>query len=299
MSLRWFAAAFALCCAATGWAQNEPKPLLWRIEGSTPSYLFGTIHLGDARVVAVLDRVGPLIDGCAAVYTEIPMDKATQMRGAAGLLGQGGNLSEQLPKDLYERASAELKRIHPMLSLAPFETMEIWALAVSLPLLEEQFRNPGQQALDALIYARAENQAGKTVGGLETLEDQLGVFRGFDTGDQIAMLRATLDDLETARREKKNALQELRTAYLSGSLERIERKMNEWTGSLPPALRERLLERLLTQRNARMAASIVRLLKASPQSAQFFAVGAAHLAGPTGLLAELQKAGLVVKRVDR
>ncbi|MBS0658358.1 MAG: TraB/GumN family protein [Verrucomicrobia bacterium] len=296
MKLRWLLLALTACCATTLLAQNSAKPFLWRIEGPKPSYVFGTIHLGDGKVVAALERILPLVDSCEAVYTEIPMDKGTQLRAAMELMGKG-SLSEKLPKDLYERAGAALKRINPMLSLAPFETMEIWALAVSLPLLEEQFKNPGQQAMDAIIFERAEGRSGKTAAGLETLEEQLGVFRVFSTAEQIEMLRSTLDDLEETRKLRRDPIQELRQAYLSGSLEQLDKKMNEWTGSLAAPLRDRVLDALLAQRNARMARTMQKLLKEAPGKSHFFAVGAGHLGGDKGLLAELQKAGYKLTRI--
>ena len=48
---------------------------------------------------------------------------ATQMKAAGVLMGGGEPLSKVLPKDVYEMAEAEVKRINPALSLQPFETM--------------------------------------------------------------------------------------------------------------------------------------------------------------------------------
>lgn len=279
-------------------AAPAPKPLLFRIEGTgvKTSYLFGTAHLGDDAVAGMLDTVGKTLESCDAVYTEIPMDKGSQMAAAMSLLGGSKSLSDVLPKDLYERSEAELQRINPVLTLAPFERMEVWALAVTISLLEEQFKNPGRQPLDGLIYERGE-AAGKTVGGLETVAEQLGVFKSFNTAEQIEMLRSTLDDMEKARKDGKKPIDDLRTAYLAGDLSRLERVMVDWTGSIKEPLRSRLMDALLAKRNVRMAATMQTKLKESPAKACFFAVGAGHLGGKQGLIELLQKAGYKVTRV--
>ncbi|MDQ3624967.1 MAG: TraB/GumN family protein, partial [Verrucomicrobiota bacterium] len=269
----------------------EPKPLLWRIDGAKPSYVFGTIHLGDREVTTLASATERALQGADALFTEVPLDTASQMKAGMQLMSADKPLSEVLPKELYVRAEAEVKRINSALTLQPFERMKVWALAVTIGLLEEQLKNPGAQPLDALLYARAE-AAGKPVGGLETLEEQFNIFDKLSTQEQIAMLRAMLDDMEKARREKRSPFRETREAYLSGDLAQLEAKINGWASSLDDALEQRLLDAVIVKRNEVMAARMAAKLKEQPGKSLFFAIGAGHLAGEKGVLELLRRAGL-------
>lgn len=297
-STRRFAAALLtlLSSLLPASAADAPKPLLWRIEGVKPSYIFGTIHLANATVTKLAPVTQKAVDECDALYCEVPMDMASQMKAAGVLMGGGEPLSKVLPKDVYEMAEAEVKRINPALSLQPFENMKIWALSVMIPLIEEQMKNPGAMPLDALLYNRAE-KAGKQVGGLETIEEQVGAFEQFSLAEQIDMLRAELVDLEKARKEGKKPMAELQDAYMSGDLNELEKAVNEWTGGLDPKLLSRVMEAIFYKRNTSMAERIAAKIRTEPAKSYFFAFGAGHLGGEKGVIKTLEKQGLKVTRV--
>src|ERR1700675_4439038 len=68
------------------WPQTRAteKPFLWRIEGPVPSYLYGTVHVPDPRVLELPEVVRRAFDASDVFNAEIPLDAATQ----AGLLGK-------------------------------------------------------------------------------------------------------------------------------------------------------------------------------------------------------------------
>jgi len=282
--------ASGLACSG----QEAPQPFLWRIAGGKPSYLFGTIHLSGQRETTLAPAVEEAIDACDALYCEIPMNKGSQMKAASEMMAGGKSLKEALPNDLYERANAQLKLINPALSLATLDKAPVWALGAMLPMIEEQLKNPGAQALDARLYARAE-AAQKEVGGIETLAEQFGALSGFTPDEQLAMLRDTLDEMEKARRENRSPVGKLRDAYLSGSLDRLDAEMAEWMDGFDPALKKKVLATLITERNLLMADRMAEKLKTG--KSYFFAVGAGHLNGEEGLLRLLEKQGFMLERV--
>jgi uncharacterized protein YbaP (TraB family) len=289
----------ALVFTFTAAAQNAApaKPLLWRIAGTKPSYVFGTIHLGGPRETALAPAVSKAIEECDALFCEIPMDAGSQLKAAASMMSGGSSLKQTLPKDLYERADAELKRINPSLSLAPFDRMPVWGLGVMLPLIEEQMKNPMGKPLDVQLYARAE-AAGKTVGGIETVDEQMGVLSGFTSDEQLALLRSTLDELEKARRENRSVIGDMRESYLAGDPAALDSKMKETMKSLNPAIASRVISALITSRNHRMAERIAAKLKDGGGKSFFFAIGAGHLHGEEGVVRLLQKAGVRIDRVE-
>ena len=63
------------------------------------------------------------------------------------------------------------------------------------------------------------------------------------------------------------------------------------------ALMARFQDIAITRRNNHMTERILALRREQPSTVFFVAVGTAHYAGPTGIVAQLQKAGLKVSRV--
>lgn len=298
MLVRALSVVLLLALALPLAAAPKPRPLLWRIEspsGGKPSYLFGTIHVSDAKVAAILPSIQPALAASDAVYTEIALNFYTQMRAALAVF-RLKRLSQSLPPELYRATEAELRRIQPELTLAPFEFMEIWSVALMLSVLEEQLKQPQGEALDLRIYQGGES-AGKSVGGIESVDDQLDVFSEFSEAEQIEFLRATLKELAQARKSGRKPVDLLKNAYLSGDLRRIEMAARPSLQS-KDGLEKRLLDRILTKRNHTMAASIARLVRATPPVGNFFAVGAGHLPGEEGLIRLLQKEGFKLERVE-
>ena len=75
--------------------------------------------------------------------------------------------------------------------------------------------------------------------------------------------------------------------------------MQSQMGEMEPELAKRIEEALLTVRNRRMADRIAAMLKKPGAGPRFFAIGAGHLYGETGVVRLLQDAGLAVERVER
>jgi len=279
-------------------------PFLWRVEGRTPLYLFGTIHVPDDRVLALPASVNKAFSESTAVYTEIPMDNGTQM-GVMGkvMLPDGSQLSDVIGQPLYNRMTAAAEKTlgadHSGLGamLGPlFQRMKPWAAMSQLSLLEflpEMMA--GKQPLDAMLYARAAAE-GKTVGALETPDEQIAVFESFTLREQTRMLELTLDEIERVKPGDRTQTQELIDAYLSGDMTVVSRVMDEAMAG-DRALMARFQDIAITQRNNHMTARILALRRQQPATIFFVAVGTAHYAGPTGIVAQLQKSGLKVERV--
>src|SRR5215471_17859297 len=84
-SLGLFACAFliiSLVDQISAQIRATEKPFLWRIEGTPPSYLYGTVHVPDPRVLELPEVVRKAFDASDVFNAEIPLDAATQ----AGLM---------------------------------------------------------------------------------------------------------------------------------------------------------------------------------------------------------------------
>jgi hypothetical protein len=139
-----------------------------------------------------------------------------------------------------------------------------------------------------MLQARAIRE-GKANHGLETMEEQIGVFNSMSLEDQVVMLRDAVKDTHITQA----ALDELTRAYLQRELNALARLSEQYKGSNPRA-HDELMRRLLTERNHNMAKRMPERLK---EGNAFIAVGALHLPGEDGLLQLLSKAGYRVTRV--
>lgn len=281
-------------------------PFLWKIDGPVPTYLFGTIHVPDARVLALPPSVEAAFAAADIVYTELPMDAATQMvMLRRSMLPDDRSLTQVIGQPLFDRLARRVDA-----SLTPdtravtgpaiagmMDRLKPWAAMTMLSTLEflpDQMA--GRQPLDAMLYTRAQKE-GKQVAALETVDEQLAVFDGFSDAEQTRMLTLTLDDLDAGPQAGRGSVQEMVTAYLSGDIGSLTAMMNASLAS-DPVLSKRLLEVLLDNRNVIMADRMLARRAAHPDRVAFFAVGAGHYAGERGILALLAKKGLKATRLS-
>jgi uncharacterized protein YbaP (TraB family) len=280
-------------------------PFLWKIEGARPTYLYGTIHVPDPRVVELPPSVEQAFAASQAVFTEIRMDPATQI-GVQGkvILPDDQHLREIIGQPLFDRLSKAVDRSLPkdappgmgVMFGSMLDRMKPWAAMSTLELLEFlPDMLAGRQALDAMLYDRAQKD-GKEVGALETVDEQLAVFEGFTNEEQARMLKLTLDSMDTARAKNRSPTDELIRGYLSGDLAKLSLMMTE-AMRLDPVLFGKFSARALDDRNKLMVDRILAKRAERPDKTCFFAVGALHYAGETGIIGLLRKKGLTVTRV--
>ncbi len=284
------------CPLAAAEPAHPAKPLLWKVEGNglkEPSYLFGTIHLSVLPVGNLHPAAEKAFNASAAVYTEIPMDTASQMEMVPLLVRTDGKtLNESIGDKVAKELNDELRQINPQLDSTPFQTLKTWAVAMTVPML--QFQLKGEKALDAKLWERAAKE-GKTTGALETTASQLKLFEDFSEAEQVLMLADTLKQLREDREAGKDATAELIAAYASGNEKKVLEEMNKGFAKIAEGehkeLGERFIKRFLTDRDVSMAATIDEKLRAAPDKVNFFAVGAAHYVGNPGVRAHLTGKG--------
>ncbi len=270
------------------------RPLLFRV-GKPPSawYVFGTIHVPDAR----LDTFPPELDAALresdTVYTEIPMDDATQVALAPRLmLPEGQSLSALVPPKLYQRVS-DAFGAHGI-PMAPFDRMKPWAVSVQVAVLDKLFVLAIELPRRGPLPTRGGR--GKTVGGLEDPEEQLGLFDELTPKEQVELLRQAVDFRDKVRTEKRDALGELLDAYVAGKDAELLRLVKE-DYDPKDALSVKLMKRVFSDRNRSLTERMLARVRAAPEKVQFFAVGSGHLVGDDGIVERLRKQGLTPARV--
>lgn len=300
------ALAFGFCTALSA-QPSDPKPktaahpLLWKIEGAgkKASWLFGTIHLPRPDVAAIAPAVAKAITESDAVYTEIPSDVPSMLSVMPHMmLPKDQTLPKVLGPELTSELEKEIKTINPALSLGPLSKLKPWAMVATLAQLEDQMKYPGTLAMDMVIFQRAA-MAGKKVGGIETPTEQISAFEDFTDAEQVVLVEETIQQIRKTRAEGNSVSDLLAKLYLEGDLDRLVTELMKMDASKDhPELTEKFLERLLYRRNVIMAERMTKKLRDEPETAWFFAVGAAHLQGDRGLISDLTKAGFKLTRVQ-
>ena len=279
---------FLLVClwlAAPAWA----IPAMWQVgSGRRQITIYGTIHalpkgtdwfspkaraaFGQADTL-VVEMVAPEDPGAmAAVLQQI------------GMLPVAVPIRDRLPEDQRARYDAMVKASN--LPLAGLDRMKSWLAAVGLVQIERVTAGIDPAAgVDVTLIDRART-AKKRLLGLETARGQLELFNGLPEAEQRLLLASAISESGEGGKQ----MQALVAAWVAGDVERILKDFDD--ASLSPALEARLF----TNRNRAWADWVQQALKRPGR--RFMAVGAAHMAGPKGLIAMLKARGLRVKRVE-
>ena len=263
-------------------------PALWSVsDADSTIYLFGTVHVLRPDTPWGSAKVDAAFDASQTVILEIsnPDDQAA----IVPLIQQHG-LSPQTPLSslLTPAELADLDAAARSIggSAAQFDPLRPWLVAVSLsaaPLIKAGYDL--KSGVEPILKQRAE-EAGKPVGGLETIDRQIEILAGLSEPTQLAFLRSTLEDFDEATTE----LDTLVAAWATGDVETIDR-----VGVVEMrAESQEVYDALLVRRNTNWADQIQTLLAGSGTT--FIAVGSAHLAGDDSVQEILEGRGVEVTR---
>ena len=273
--------------AAPAFSQRYEQGVLWRVEkaGAPASHVFGTVHVDDPRVNKLPAPVSRALGEASSLTVELSLDPGNIMALASRMLLQDGRtLAGIAGADLYGRASTLAGKLglpEPALNL-----FKPWAVAL-LVMMPQQ--NP-ENVLDFMLVRTAASQ-GKPVHELETVDEQVDVFEGMTEADQVALLHYAVENHERMPRHTARLV----NAYLARDLASLWRISQEDAGRPETRrLNEVFVERVLFSRNRRMAERMETRLK---EGGGLVAIGALHLYGDRGVLAELQRRGYRLTRV--
>ncbi len=281
--------------ALAGCIEPTERPFLYRVEREPPSYLYGTIHVADARVTALPAAVAQALHACDRYVCEIDAGADVLRAERAALdLPHDQRLRDVLTPELYERARKHFaRRGVPLVGL---ERKKVWVIAVAAPLLDVLGDYLWRQPLDAELWHQA-RASGKTTQGLETPREQIAIFDRLTPAEQSELLEHVLTRLEQAEQTGARPIETLISVYLRGDEAALLGYLECEAGAAGP-LQRRLHDELLPKRNEKFARLILQQFAERPREAVFVAVGVGHLIGEDGLIARLRSAGQKVVRVE-
>ncbi|MBL7728599.1 MAG: TraB/GumN family protein [Dinghuibacter sp.] len=258
-----------VCCTVTFTAkaqQKWPSTLLWRISGNgftEPSYLFGTIHLQRKEVFYFGDSVYAALNKVQGFAMELDpyamIDAYLEKMFAKDFFGNDDS-EEDAPKAEMNTPSKQKNKRG----------------AVQLKNRYNVPEKPDDMAtvVDLYLYEKAKS-AGKWMGAVEDVEDQLYL---------VDELGGNANSKPVNEKEEKRMLDSLLKWYTTQNLSKIDYYLNN----------NYEFDHDFNKRNRKMA---FRADSLGRIRSMFFAVGAAHLPGDSGVITLLRQRGFTVTPV--
>ena len=277
--------------------------ILYKITGKdakNASYIIGTYHLADASFTEKIPGLQTALAETEQVYGEVNMENmmqpaSIQKMTTAMMLPEGQTLKTVLTPEQFGKVSAFAKELMGVgldndMVFSQLGKMSPKALATQFTLLLfiKNSATPFNPAngLDNFFQMQAK-QNNKPIGGLETIDFQIEtLYKSTPIERQVEELICLVDNKEY----NLMMVQEISKAFYAQDLQAIEKaadeKLNNSCDSTPEEE-----ETLIYGRNDNWMKLMPAIMAEKPT---FFAVGALHLVGERGMLAQLQKAGYTV-----
>ena len=272
---------------------------LWKLEkdGLKPSFLFGTMHMTDPRVIDLTPEAEASYKGADTVViesTEIldPKIAAKSMLARPDLImfTDATTLTSLLSKEDAEALNKDLTARG--IPLATVNKMRPWMIAsmLALPACEMKRKQGGAPFLDMKLAQDAQ-KAGKAIDGLETISEQLDAMNAVPMELHLkglleaAALGSKMDDI----------METMIALYAEGRPGLIMPFMKSLSAQGLSSINSDAYgdfeEIMISARNKVMAERGEKILA---KGNAFIAVGSLHLPGDKGLVELFRKAGYAV-----
>lgn len=258
----------------------QESALLWKIEGDSidqPSYLFGTIHMIPKKEYFFPNYMKDAFKSCEQLIMEINLNEVSlkDQLSVASTFFLDKNIDQYVSKNkladyrtyLQDTLKMKAKKVDKLFLMKPFYASSlIYKKAIG------KFK-----AYEKELNKMATKQK-MSVSGLETFREQINIINSLSVKDQFESTPYSSVLI--------NEYYKLLEDYKKQNLSVFWTMMQEES--------EDVLNELLINRNKRWIPKIEMSIREKPA---FIAVGAAHLAGPEGVIELLKKQGYQVTPV--
>ncbi|HSU50403.1 MAG TPA: TraB/GumN family protein [Segetibacter sp.] len=259
------------------------KTLLWQVSGkgiTKPSYLFGTIHLMCSGELKMPEVVKEKFNTAEELYLEVDMDDPEMIKEMmAGMQMKDSSTLENLMGNKFERVN-EVFKASTGLPLTMLNTAKPMLI---ISMIYPSFLGCTPVSWEGVFQQMAKDKSIE-IKGLEKLQDQIDVFDKIPYKVQSDMLVKTLLNIDSAKIEFQQMLDVYKKKDIN-ELNILTTKQEDFGD---------YQDILLSNRNRNWIPIIGEEAKKKPT---FFAFGAGHLGGETGVINLLRKAGFTVKPI--
>ncbi|MEJ2468236.1 MAG: TraB/GumN family protein [Campylobacterales bacterium] len=263
---------------------------LWKVTyGGKTLYIGGTVHMlraSDYPLPKAYDHAFEAAD-VLVFETDISAVESPQFALQVQrrlMFGPKKHLGDVLRDDTY--AKLERYAARNGIPMERFDRMKPQLVAVTIANLELLRIGMDRPGVDRFYFGRA-SQRGKAVRWLEDPVEQIAILEAMGRDDEEGMVRQSLEAIG----EYKNMMDSMLTAWRNGDAASLERLGKKYLMHESPAD----YRRLIVDRNRRWMVKLKQMLRS--RETELVLVGALHLVGPEGLIAQLKRRGYRVEQL--
>ncbi|MCE1225737.1 MAG: TraB/GumN family protein [Geobacteraceae bacterium] len=290
MKLRtvWSVVVFALLVSVSSAFAASP---VWKVsKGDARLYIGGTVHVLSKTDYPLPAGFDVAYKQAAQLVFETDMQKMSapetqQLVLQQAIYADGRNLKQVLNPQTFQELEKFLAA--RKIPVAEVVGLKPGMLAVTLTMVELQRLGMGGTGVDSFYQAQAVSDH-KHLGQLEAVEEQIGFLGSLGEGYESELISYTLRDIK----ELPRIMPLIKAAWRQGDLRKLEELgLAPLKQEFPP-----IYQTLIVKRNKAWLPRIEEMLKNA--DVEFVLVGALHLVGEDGLLAQLAARGYQIQKLD-
>lgn len=263
---------------------------VWRAtDGESTVYLGGTVHLLRPEDYPLPEEFDQAYEGSSELFFETDISSMNNLSVQAQMLqklsySDGRTLKDVLDTETY--AALETYTDGLGMPLMMLEQFKPGMIISTLQVLEFQRMGFTPQGVDAFFNTQALTD-GKSVGALETLDEQISFLAEMGEGNESEFIMMSLEELDNTA----NLMGEMIAAWRAGDSEVLRTLFVDDMLKRAPAV----YDSLLRKRNLRWIPQIEAMF--DDPEIEFVLVGAAHLVGADSIVELLRARGYVVSKL--
>ena len=279
---------------------------LWQVHGGESIvYLFGSVHFSDGSLYPFSPAIESAFLASENLVVEINISELTEEQleyfMQKGIISDGTTIADYLAPDIYE-LYADIWQVFGV-PAEIYDYFQPWlaanelrAVAIALGLGAE-LQDIQALGVDMYFMIRADAM-GKNIMELETVESQIDMMASYSPELQESQLHDVLMMFISREEDagEEFSFAAMLAAFKSGDEEALSVFLGAGAEPDDP-LEIELLDKLLTQRDIAMAATIAELLEDGDNGGYFIIIGAAHFMGDESILVLLEEMGYKIERI--
>ncbi len=272
--------------AKISFSQNVDQSLLWKISGKglkEPSYVFGTFHMMCKDQFQISKPMEDALSSCKKYYGELDMDDPNMPENMKEFakLKDGKTIDSYMDPKEFAAFDKKYQKITGM-SLMLLKEYKPF-LGMSFLILKTVPCKATVQPETELMHLAQKKQM--EILGLETVEQQLKLLNKEPIDSQLAAMSKMVNNFDSSKQVMNDMIQ----VYLKKDVNALYQFMKD------KGVNDNFESTMLIKRNKNWVPKMKKAMKESPS---FFAVGAGHLGGKSGVLALLRKKGYKVEPIN-
>ena len=264
---------------------------LWCVKhGEATVYLLGSIHALRPDDYPLAEEIEAAFIAADKTVFEVDLHRGSALESASLIKEKGiyiapQTIESEISSETYQQLLTYLQINN--LSIDDFRSLRPWMISLKIGMIEIAKAGYSLEYGIDNHYQKKARQLGKPILQLESVEQQIALLAGESAKNQEISLRALLVEVD----ELQPLLRKLLSAWHRGAMDEMYELSLRQTQDYPEL--EEQLDRLLTQRNRKMALQIQDFLDS--KGIYFVVIGALHMGGPDGILALLGEDHTIVQ----